>query len=116
MNRRLLTVGSILMLLTAALWLGDAVDWIDGATADRWSGLALKGALLAFALAVAGRLLSPLAGAITTGRCTVCGRRTHRGHTYCLDHLQETVNVTRDRERGIPTTPVRTRPHPRPRG
>ena len=110
MNRRLLMIGAILMFATATIWLGGAVDWIQGPAADEWSGLTLKGALLAFAVAVVVRFVSPVAKVITTDRCTVCGRPTQKGHTYCLDHLQETVNQTRDlaRERIAP------RPRPRP--
>lgn len=96
MSRRLLLVGAILTLATATIWLGGAVDWMQSSVGDVWSGWTLKGALVAFGAALALRLLSPVAGVVTTGRCSVCGRRTKAGHKYCLDHLQETVNQTRD--------------------
>ena len=99
MNRRLLTVGSIFLLATAMLWLAGSAGWIPGITADSWSGLTLKGSLITFGAALLGRLLSPVSNLMSSGRCKVCGRRTERGHLYCLDHLRETVNATRDRTR-----------------
>jgi hypothetical protein len=107
MSRRLLLLGAILTLATATIWLGGAVDWMPASVGDLWSGWTLKGALLAFGAALALRLLSPVAGVITTGRCSVCGRPTQRG-TYCLDHLQETVNRNRDLSRE--ELPPRERP------
>jgi hypothetical protein len=96
-------VGSVLILTTVALWLGDAASIIPARTDDHWWHFTLKGGLLALGGALLLRLLQPLAKLIRQGRCTVCGRATQRGHTYCLDHLQETVNAARDanRERGF---------------
>jgi hypothetical protein len=56
--------------------------------------------VIALALAVLLRLFAPVANRIRSGRCTVCGHPTARGHMYCLDHLQETVNAGRDQARG----------------
>ena len=110
MGRRLQGLGALLILATIALWVADVVDLIPSATDDRWSGLTLRAGMVALIVAVLLRILTPIAGAIAVGRCTVCGRPTERGHTYCLDHLQETVNTARDQARNrvaAPTKPTR---------
>ncbi len=96
MDRRLLWIGSMSILVTVALWVADAVAWIPRSIDDRWSGLTLKAGIVALAGALLLRLLAPVASLRQRGRCTVCGHPTERGHAYCLDHLQETVNATRD--------------------
>jgi hypothetical protein len=113
MSRRLFALGSLLLLATVGLWLADAFDWIQASTDDHWSSLTIKGAAVALAGALLMRLLSPVATVIGKGRCAICGRSTQRGHIYCLDHLQETVNVTRDQSRRGPGTAPRARPQPR---
>jgi len=96
MDRRLLWVGSMSIVVTIALWVADAAAWIPRSMDDRWSGLTLKVGIIALAAALVLRLLAPVATMRQRGRCTVCGQSTERGHVYCLDHLQETVNATRD--------------------
>src|SRR5258706_6282596 len=96
MDRRLLWVGSTAILVTIAVWVADAAEWIPRSIDDRWSGLTLKAGIVALAGALLLRLLAPVANLRQRGRCTVCGHPTERGHLYCLDHLQETVNATRD--------------------
>ena len=112
MSRRLLTFGSMLMLATAALWLASSLHWLQTGEADAWSGIALKAALCALAAGLVLRVLAPVSSVLTQERCDVCGRPTERGHTYCLDHLMETVNVTRDKTRGGSPPSSRPRPHP----
>jgi hypothetical protein len=89
----------MLILATVALWVAETADWIQVSTDDRWSGLTLKGGLIAMAGALLLRVLTPILSSLRRERCTICGHPTERGHTYCLDHLQETVNATRDRAR-----------------
>jgi hypothetical protein len=96
MGRRLRWLGTMLILVTVALWVADAAALIPGSTDDHWSGLTLKAGLIALAGAFLLQLVAPLASRIRRGRCSVCGHPTERGHTYCLDHLQETVNAHRD--------------------
>jgi hypothetical protein len=96
MDRRLFWLGSISLLATLALWVADAAAVISRSTDDRWSGITTKVGILALAAALVLRLLAPVATLRQRGRCAVCGHSTERGHTYCLDHLQETVNATRD--------------------
>ena len=96
MGRMLRWVGSILILTTVALWLADAASIIPSSTDDHWWHFTLKGGVLALGGALLLRMLRPVAKQIRQGRCTVCGHPTQRGHMYCLDHLQETVNAARD--------------------
>lgn len=110
MSRRLLTVGSTLLLLTVTLWLASSLHWLQAGDADAWSAIGLKAALCALAAGVVFRVLAPVSSALTQERCAVCGHRTERGHTYCLDHLMETVNVTRDKARGGDRPSSRPRP------
>jgi hypothetical protein len=100
MGRNLNWLGSMLLLLTVLFWIADAADLIPGSTDDQWSGLTLRAGVIALALALLLRLFAPVANRIRSGRCTVCGHPTARGHMYCLDHLQETVNAGRDQARG----------------
>lgn len=101
MGRRLLGLGVMLIVATVALWVADVAAWIPASTDDRWSSLTLKAGLFAVGAGVVFRILAPLAGLVSKGRCTVCGRPTERGHIYCLDHLQATVNATRDESRNL---------------
>src|SRR5262245_39771535 len=102
MSRTLFWVGALLILATIALWFADTTNLIQGSTDDAWWGLTLKAGVIALALAMLARVLSPVQAMIQSGRCSVCGRPTERGHTYCLDHLQETVNRARDQARSQP--------------
>ena len=96
MSRRLFMLGSILLLATVALWVADATGFIPAKADDNWSGLTLKAGMVALAAALLLRLIAPVSGMMAQGRCRVCGNRTERGHTLCLDHLRDTVNATRD--------------------
>ena len=102
MGRRLQGLGVMLIAVTVALWVAEVAAWIPESTDDRWSGLTMKAGLIALAAGLLLRILAPVAGMLRKRRCTVCGRSTERGHTYCLDHLQETVNAARDDSRSRP--------------
>ena len=96
MGRLLRTIGTILILTTVALWVGDATSVIPVSTDEHWWRLTLQGGVLALAAALVLRVMRPVTKQIVTWRCTVCGTPTEKGRTYCLDHLQETVNAARD--------------------
>jgi hypothetical protein len=100
MSRRLFLLGSLLLLITAALWVADATGVVASGADDQWSALTLKAAMVSLAAALVLRILAPVGTRMSKGRCRVCGRSTERGHTFCLDHLQETVHAGRDASRG----------------
>jgi hypothetical protein len=108
MDRRLFWVGSISILVTLGLWVADAAALIPRSADDRFSGLTLKVGIIALGVALLLRLLAPVANMRQRGRCAVCGHATERGHVYCLDHLQETVNATRDLSHTHPSSGPRT--------
>jgi hypothetical protein len=85
----------------------DAAELIPQATDEQWAPLTMKLAMGSLAAGFLLWMLAPVGNLMRSGRCAVCGRATERRHTYCLDHLQETVNATRDRSRD------RTIPRPR---
>ena len=97
MSRRLFFLGCLLLLATIALWVGDATGLVETRIDDQWSQLTLKAGAVSLAAALVLRVVSPIGGRMSKGRCTVCGKLTERGHIYCHDHLQETVNAARDR-------------------
>ena len=99
MGRGLLALGALLLTLTVSLWVADAVGWMSVAADNRISGLTLRGAIVCLVGGFALRLLSPVRSQFGRSRCRTCGRATERGHLYCLDHMQESVNAWRDATR-----------------
>lgn len=98
MGRGMTTLGAVLLLVTLALWIGDAI----GATAGldpSLSAWTLRGGAVLFAAGLVLRVLYPVGRRAVHGRCVTCGHPVERGHTYCRDHLQETVNAYRDETR-----------------
>ena len=87
----LLIVGAVLYLVIWDIFLGGA----DNTLARRL--------LLAGGAALAGGVVARMAGRATAGilsrSCPRCGRRVARGRVYCDEHLQETINEYRDRQR-----------------
>jgi hypothetical protein len=60
------------------------------------AGAGMVSLLVGGVLWVAGRGMA----SIVSRSCPRCGRRVARGRVYCDDHLQDTINEYRDRERG----------------
>ena len=56
------------------------------------SGISLGAGVIAWA---AGRVTAGLVGR----SCPRCGRRVARGKVYCEEHMRETINEYRDRQR-----------------
>jgi predicted nucleic acid-binding Zn ribbon protein len=98
MGRGLTTLGAVLLLATLALWIGDAIGATNGLDPSL-SGWTLKGGAALLAAGLFLRVLYPVGRRVVHGRCAVCGHPVERGHTYCRDHLQETVNSYRDQTR-----------------
>lgn len=99
MGRGLVATGALLLAVTVSLWVAEAAGWLPTTFDDRISRLTLHGALACLAGGLALRLLSPVRSQLARGRCRTCGRPTERGHPYCLDHMQESVNAWRDASR-----------------
>jgi hypothetical protein len=99
MGRGLLSLGIILLVATVTLWIAGVASWVSPGVADSLSSFTLKAGLVLMAASLAFRILSPVTKKMATAHCAVCGAAVERGHTYCLDHLQETVHSYRDRTR-----------------
>ena len=87
----LLIVGAVVYAAIGEAFLGGA----DAALVQKLlagGGLSLAGGLVA---RLAGRAAAGIAGR----SCPRCGRRVKRGRVYCDEHLQETINEYRDRQR-----------------
>jgi hypothetical protein len=59
----------------------------------------LAAAVLAAAAGIVMRVAGRATAAVVARACPRCGRRVARGRVYCDEHLQETINEYRDRER-----------------
>ena len=99
MGRGLFSLGSVLLVATIAIWIAGAADWIPEPVDDQIAAVTLRAGLVLLVASLVLRAVSPVAKQMGKGRCAVCGIAIERGHTYCLDHLQETVNAFRDRTR-----------------
>ena len=98
MQRTFITVGLALWAGLAWFVLADELGWIRADVADPWiEPLSTWGAVFV-GLALILRVLSPLTRWAQSNRCLCCATRTRRGHIYCADHLQATVNRIRDEE------------------
>ena len=97
MGRGLMSSGAVLLLATLALWIADAVGSLSPEHDASWSSWTLKGGAALLAAGALLWILSPVRHQLGRGRCQVCGHAVERGHVYCRDHLQETVNAYRDR-------------------
>ena len=98
MDRTLRYLG--LSILAAAAWLllAGEIGWILPATSDRWFGPLLKAGGISFLTSLVLTAMVPGLRWVRRGRCVRCGAPTERGQSYCLDHLQATVNEARDHQ------------------
>ena len=96
MGRGLMTSGAMLLLTTLALWIADAIDVITPQQDADWTAWTIKIGLVLLGAGLLLRVLYPVKKGLVRGRCAVCGRAIDRGHVYCHDHMQETVNAYRD--------------------
>ncbi len=97
MARLLLRVGGLLI-VAAVLY---TAGWeLFSAGPDK---ALVRTLLAAGALCMSGGLVLRIAGRTAAGiagrSCPRCGRRVARGRVYCDEHLQETINEYRDRQR-----------------
>lgn len=96
MGRSLRYFGMALLAATAWLLIADAVGWIPDRVATEWVHIGLKAGLAAIAGGILLGIANPVRRELTRGRCARCGRPIERSQTYCLDHLQQTINEYRD--------------------
>jgi|WetSurMetagenome_2_1015567.scaffolds.fasta_scaffold500803_2 hypothetical protein len=109
MGRGFFSLGSFLLVATIAIWIAGAAEWIPESLDDQIAAVTLRAGLVLVAASLVLRLVSPVTKQLGKGRCAVCGVAIDRGSTYCLDHLQETVNAFRDRSRGGNPPPTKRR-------
>src|SRR5262245_51252607 len=96
MGRGLMTSGAMLLLVTLALWIADAVEAITPEQDAAWTSWTIKGGLVLLGAGLLLRVLYPVKKGLGRGHCAVCGRSIERGHVYCHDHMQAAVNSYRD--------------------
>lgn len=97
MARLLLRVGSLLIVGTVLYAvLGEAVF---GGIDNRLANTILIAAGLCLAAGIVARLAGRATAGLVSRACPRCGRRVARGRVYCDEHLQETINEYRDRNR-----------------
>ena len=100
MGRSLFSLGACLLVATVFLWIAGPAGWMSEHAADVSSAISLKAGIVLIAASILRRMFSPVAKQITKSHCAACGRPVAKGHIYCNDHLQETVNQTRDKTHG----------------
>lgn len=90
-----------LVVLAAATWLviAESAGWVGADLAEPWilPGIWTGGALLGLGLLLG--VLYPVGRRMRSVRCARCRRPIERGQTYCADHLRETLDEYRDRQR-----------------
>jgi predicted nucleic acid-binding Zn ribbon protein len=109
MGRSFFSLGAFLLVATVFLWIAGPAGWMSEHAADASSAISLKAGIVLILASLVLRMMSPVAKQITKSHCAACGRPVARGHIYCLDHLQETVNQTRDRTHGSSHDKMRRR-------
>jgi len=96
-------MGYFLRCLGLGIWIatvGLALAQLAGmipARADVWLWRGAWGGTAVLGLGLLAGALSPVSRELRRRRCVRCGARIERTQTYCLDHLQQTVNEYRDR-------------------
>jgi len=89
------------VVFASVMWLviAQAAGWIADDLAEPWvmPGLWIGAVLLGAGLIL--RILSPVGRRMRAVRCVRCGAPIEQGQTYCADHLRETLDEYRDRQR-----------------
>lgn len=96
MGRSLRYLGMALLAATAWLLIADAAEWVPDRLATEWVHIGIKAGLACLAGGILLGIFNPVRREWSRGRCARCGRSIARGQTYCLDHLQATINEYRD--------------------
>ena len=99
MARTLRYLGLFALAATACILLAGELAWLERELVDAGVRIAGPAGVLCLLAGILLAALSPVSRAMRGGRCFRCGVPIERGQTYCHDHLQETVNEYRDRNR-----------------
>ena len=97
MGRSLRTIGGILLVGAAWLFVAEAFGWVPKSLGD-WGVHALLAGAVCFGGGLIISVATPLTLWLAGTRCVRCRRRIERGQTYCMDHLRETLNEYRDQK------------------
>ena len=98
MGRSLQTIGGILLVAAAWLFVAESFGWVPASVADAWGLKTLLAGAVCFGGGLVLTVTTPLARRLSGTRCVRCRRRIERGQTYCMDHLRETLNEYRDQK------------------
>ena len=99
-------MGHVLRRLGLGIWI--ATTWlalaqlagvIPSGTADEWLWRGVWAGTAMLGLGLLAGIFAPVSRELRRGHCIRCGARIERTQTYCHDHLQQTVNEYRDRQR-----------------
>ncbi len=97
MARLLLRVGG-LAIVGAFVYLAVWTAFMGGADDALFRTMLMAGGACVGAGCLAWAVGRTTAGLVARS-CPRCGRRVARGRVYCEEHLQETINEYRDRQR-----------------
>ena len=98
MGKSLQTIGGIVLLAAAWLFVAESFGWVSEAVADAWGLKALMAGAVCFCGGLFLAVATPVTRWLSGTRCVRCRRRIERGQTYCMDHLRETLNEYRDQK------------------
>jgi hypothetical protein len=99
MGATLRSLGLVLLVAAAWLFLAEEVGWMTGDLPQALARPLGTAAILCLGVGWVLRVIQPVARELDRGRCTRCGARTERGQTYCRDHLQQTIREYQDEAR-----------------
>ena len=87
-----------LLLLAGAAWflIGGEAGWVDPGRLADWAVPMGQAGGVCLAVGLALRILARVMRRLSQSRCVRCSAPTERGQSYCLDHLQQSVNEARD--------------------
>ena len=99
MGRLLRSAGLLILAGAAWLLLAESAGWVSSEVSSAWVVPAIWGGAGALALGVVLGMLRPVGRRMRAVRCVRCGATIERGQTYCADHLRQTLDEYRDRQR-----------------
>lgn len=100
MARTLRNLGMAILVIAVWLLIAESAGWISPDLAGPWIIPALYTGGGALVAGIVLGVVSPVGRMMRQTRCARCGNAVERGQTYCLEHLRQTVDEYRDRQRG----------------